>query len=100
MVKKFKVDRNMNDQEVFDSVTLVAELKDMGYECNEIKTILSARNKDEIMKLAKEVEDHSKDTSGKTKQMTELDKDIKNTNGKTLHDGHGEERLFPGERRY
>ena len=100
MVKKFKVDRNMNDQEVFDSITLVAELKDMGYECNEIKTILSARNKDEIMKLAKEVEDHSKDTSGKTKQMTELDKDIKNTNGKTLHDGHGEERLFPGERRY
>lgn len=100
MVKKFKIDRNMDDKEVFDAVTLVADLKDMGYECNEIKTILSARNKEEIMKLAKEVDDHSRDSSGKTKKMNEVNEDIENTGEKTLHDGHDGERLFPGEKRY
>lgn len=100
MVKKFKIDRNMDDKEVFDAVALVADLKDMGYECNEIKTILSARSKEEIMKLAKEVDDHSRDSSGKTKQMNEVNKDIENTDGKTLHDGHDGEHLFPGERRH
>lgn len=100
MVKEFKIDRNMNNKEVFDSVTLVAELKDMGYKCNEIKTILSARNKNEIMKLAKEVDEHSKEYDGKTKQTNEISKDIENTEGKTLHDGHDGERLFPGERKY
>lgn len=100
MVKKFKVDRNMNDKEVFEAVELVADLKEMGYECNEIKTILSARSKEEIMKLAKEVDDHSKDSEGRTKQMKEVNKDIENTTGKTLHDGHDGERLFPGEKRY
>ena len=100
MVKKFKIDRNMNDKEVFDAVTLVADLKDMGYECNEIKTILSARSKEEIMKLAKEVDDHSRESSGKTKQMNEVNEDIENAGGKTLHDGHDGERLFPGEKRY
>lgn len=100
MVKKFKIDRNMDDKEVFDAVTLVADLKDMGYECNEIKTILSARSKEEIMKLAKEVDDHSRESSGKTKQMNEVNEDIENTGGKTLHDGHDGERLFPGEKRH
>lgn len=100
MVKKFKIDRNMDDKEVFDAVTLVADLKDMGYECNEIKTILSARSKEEIMKLAKEVDDHSRESSGKTKQMNEVNEDIENTGGKTLHDGHDGERLFPGERKH
>lgn len=100
MVKKFKIDRNMDDKEVFDAVTLVADLKDMGYECNEIKTILSARSKEEIMKLAKEVDDHSRESSGKTKQMNEVNEDIENTGEKTLHDGHDGERLFPGERKY
>lgn len=100
MVKKFKIDRNMNDKEIFDSITLVADLKDMGYECNEIKTILSARSKEEIMKLAKEVDEHSRENNGKTKVMSEINKDIKNVNGKTLHDGHDGERLLPGERRY
>lgn len=100
MVKKFKVDRNMDDKEIFNAITLVADLKDMGYECNEIKTILSARSKEEIMKLAKEVDDHSKDSAGKTNQMREVDADIENTTGKTLHDGHDGERLFPGEKRY
>lgn len=100
MVKKFKVDMNMDDEEIFNAITLVADLKDMGYKCNEIKTILSARSKEEIMKLAKEVDDHSKDTAGKTKQMREVDADIENNTGKTLHDGHDGERLFPGEKRY
>lgn len=100
MVKKFKVDRNMDDKEVFESITLVAELKDMGYECNEIKTILSARNKEEIMKLAKEVDDHSKESNGETKQMSKVSEDVENTNGKTLHDGHDGERLFLGEKPY
>lgn len=100
MVKEFKIDRNMDDKEVFDAVTLVADLKDMGYECNDIKTILSARSKDEIMKLAKEVDDHSKENSGKTKQINEVNEDIENTSGKTLHDGHDGEPLLPGERRY
>lgn len=100
MVKKFKIDRNMDDKEVFDAVTLVADLKDMGYECNEIKTILSARSKEEIMKLAKEVDDHSRESSGKTKQMNEVNEDIENTGGKTLHDGYDGERLFPGEKRH
>lgn len=100
MVKKFKVDRNMNDKEIFEAVELVADLKDMGYECNEIKTILSARSKEEIMKLAKEVDDHSKDSDGKTKQIREVNEDIENATGKTLHDGHDGERLFPGEKRY
>lgn len=100
MVKKFKIDRNMNDKEIFEAVELVADLKDMGYECDEIKTILSARSKEEIMKLAKEVDDHSKDADGKTKQIREVDEDIENATGKTLHDGHDGERLFPGEKRY
>ena len=100
MVKKFQVDKNMDDKQVFEAITLVADLKDMGYECNDIKTILSARNKDEIMKLAKEVDDHSKENSGKTKQINEVNEDIENTSGKTLHDGHDGERLLPGERRY
>lgn len=100
MVKKFKIDKNMDDKEVFNAVTLVADLKDMGYECNEIKTILSARSKEEIMKLAKEVDDHSRESSGKTKQMNEVNEDIRNTDGKTLHDGHDGERLFLGEKRY
>lgn len=99
MVKRFKVDRNMNDKEIFETVELVADLKDMGYECNEIKTILSARSKEEIMKLAKEVDDHSKDSDGKTKQMSEVNDDIENK-GKTLHDGHGGEREFPGPKRH
>lgn len=100
MVKKFKVDRNMNDKEIFEAVELVADLKEMGYECDEIKTILSARSKEEIMKLAKEVDDHSKDTDGKTKQIREVNEDIENATGKTLHDGHDGERLFLGEKRY
>ena len=81
MVKEFKIDKNMDDKEIFDAVTLVVELKDMGYECNEMKRILSARDKDEILKLAKEVDEHYKENdssnSDKTKKVDEdIDEDI------------------------
>ena len=86
MVKKFKIDKNMDNKEVFDAVTLVAELKDMGYECNEIKTILSARNKEEIMKLAKEVDEHSKEThTAKAERTNKIDEDI-DAGGKSIYD--------------
>lgn len=84
MVKKFKIDKNMDNKEVFEAVTLVAELKDMGYECNEIKTILSARDKEEIIKLAKEVDEHSKETNtSNTEKRNKTDEDI---DEKTIYD--------------
>lgn len=86
MVKEFKIDKNMDNKEVFDAVTLVAELKDMGYECNEIKTILSARDKEEIIKLAKEVDEHSKEThTAKAERTNKIDEDI-DAEGKSIYD--------------
>ena len=90
MVKKFKIDKNMDNKEVFEAVTLVAELKDMGYECNEIKTILSARDKEEIIKLAKEVDEHSKETNtSNTEKRNKIDEDIDediDAEGKSIYD--------------
>lgn len=58
-VRRLKVDKNMNDKEVINAVDTIIALKEMGYEQNDIKRILSAQNKDEIEKLAKDVDGES-----------------------------------------
>ena len=86
MVKRFKIDKNMDNKEIFDAVTLVVELKDMGYESEQIKRILSARDKQEIGKLAREVDEHykEKETSNSDK-IKKVDEDIED-DGFSIYD--------------
>ena len=60
-VRRLKIDKNMDDKEIIDTVDTIIALKEMGYERNEIKRILSAQKKNEIEKLAKEIDKKSKD---------------------------------------
>lgn len=91
MVKEFKIDKNMDNDEVFEAVSLVVELKDMGYKCEEMKTILSARSKEEIIDLAKKVDEHFKDNSDSRADKTKkVDEDIEE-DGPSIYDNpHGE----------
>ena len=88
MVKEFKIDKNMDDKEIFEAVTLVVELKDMGYECDEMKRILSARDKDEIVKLAKEVDEHYKENDSSSDKVKKVDEDIEEDGYSMYDDPH------------
>lgn len=59
IVRMLKIDKNMDDTEVKDAVDIVIELKEMGYEKSDMKKILSAKSKEEILNLAKKVDEEA-----------------------------------------
>ena len=59
IVRMLKIDKNMDDTEVKDAVDIVIELKEMGYEKSDMKKILSAKSKEEILNLAKQVDEEA-----------------------------------------
>lgn len=77
IVRRVEKDKGVDEEEFFDAVTiLIFELKDMGFECNQIKKILDTRDKDDILKLATEVDDHSNESIGNSKKKKLVDEDI------------------------
>lgn len=90
LVKKLKTDKKMDDKEVFTTVVLLEELKDMGYKCDEMKRVLSARSRDEILELAKEVDNKKTDVGG------DVGGDM--LHAKSIHDNddHSSGRYIPG----
>ena len=59
MVRVLRIDKNMNDTEVTNAVGVIIGLKEMGYEKGDIEKILTAKNKEEILKLAKKVDEET-----------------------------------------
>lgn len=59
IVRMLKIDKNMDDTEVKDAIDIVIALKEMGYEQSDMKKILSAKSKEEILNLAKQVDEEA-----------------------------------------
>lgn len=80
-VRKLKFDRNMDDEEVINTVNAISFLREKGYEPQEIKDILE-KSEEAIEKIQK----------GK---VEELEKEIPDEDQKTMHDGHDGPRRGP-----
>ena len=55
LVKKLKEEKNMNDSEVKATVDTISCLKELGFECSQIETMLSKWDKNDIKQISEEI---------------------------------------------
>lgn len=75
IVRTLKIDKNMNDEEVRDTVETIVELQEMGYDEGDIEKILTAKSKKEILDLVVKVDDRLEDDVVEKKDIIREDEE-------------------------
>lgn len=91
MVRRLKIEENMEDKEIKNVVDSIMLLKKMGYDCNQIKEIIDdVKDAPDSPEAAKKLANNVKEQE----RAPENRDDDSDEEQKTMHDGHDGERIL------